>query len=367
MSNAELLVDALRPGRCDSLWNAPLPWHADAEVMHQGNRWHAAGLATHPRQRAAIAAAERALYPGGSRYTDVRAWDCAGAEVAIVEWRQCATAWNGIEVDNGGAMIVEFDGGRIRRLRNFTNTALLEAVESGWADRIDLDTLMALPAWHTLGQAPLHWRPYPPAADSARRGDPPRRYPEPITNEARVHRRYDPRGLFADIPIAHYYALAHDAYIEFQGTRWFLAGRNPNSAIEGQPDATSAVFSAVFVPASFGFTHNRTWATTSDRWVFMEWVSASDTPTGVPFRNHGLTLLHFDDGDLVTEHREYANVAYLEAHQADLPARVSPETLAPYACAKTWAEDPARWRALPIPAEHAQPAHRAHARARIDR
>ena len=362
MSRAEAIVEILHPDRFRSLWTAKIPWHHDAVVMHQGTSWHAAGLVTSAEQRQSLQSVFDSLYPDGRRMTDVRAWDTEQGSV-VVEWRDTGRLANGHSYTNGGAMLVEYEGELVIRLSNFTNTALLETVETEWYDGLPIDLLLHIPAFHTIDLPTLSWRPYPPSAVCAIRSSQPREFAQPLTNEDRIHRRYNARHLFKDIPKDQYYEMSPDGYVEFSGTSWHLAGHNTREVLADNSEAGEKVFSTVFQEETFGFSHMGTWSTYGDRWVFMEWISESQLRRGGQFRNHGLTLLHFDDDHCVAEHREYTNVAYLENVQDDVLDHVDKEAFAAYSCSKTWGNKPTTWSPLPIPAESGAVADRSKARA----
>lgn len=361
-SLAETVVAALHPRRFRSLWTLDLPLHPRFQVMHQGNRWHAAGLVCTEEQRNAVLAAERAIYPEGRRMTDVRAWDVVGAPVVICEWRDEAERWDGRIFRNGGAMLLQFEQGLLRRIQSFTDTAFLNVIEHGWADRLSPEILVHVPAFHTLELPDAAIKPHAPLPGAVTPNTAPRTYGDKLTNEERVHRCYDARLLFKDIPVDYRYARASEWYTERQGTRWHLAGRMDASVYDGvlsRGRAGNALLDFIYRSETYRLNQMQTFPTAADRWVFMEWVSQAElvAPPGAKMLNHGLQMLHFDDEGRAVEHREYCDTAYIEALQVDLPERMPVKDFEKLPCSRTWAVPKDLCGPEPIPPEPSSPEH----------
>src|SRR5262249_55101867 len=132
------------------------------------------------------------------------------------------------------------------------------------------------------------------------------------------------------------------SYWEFQGTRSPLAGRYVIESPERFMG--EMVHSLVAVnQGTLGFTQAKVWGREGDDWAFMEWVSHARLVNGTDFRNHGLTLLAFDDQGRNIAHREYLNTAYLEATWGDWRPLVPGEIFAALPCAGTYDDAPDTW------------------------
>ena len=352
MSFADVLAEYFAPSVYNSLVptaGVELGFHPQLEVLGQGVSWHRAGLASTPDQHAAVLEAERAIYPDGLGMTEVRTWQTADENAAFVEWRDAGRTWNGRDVANGGLSVFEFEDGLVRRVRTFTNTSYLQAIQQGWTELLSFDTLLHVPAFHTMGLPIELSKPYPPAPGAQTEDDPPLVFPEPWTNEQRIALMYDPPvfDLHDTERRARYLsAYSPDMYYEWQGTRWMMAGRNYRR--DQLAAAERGDVSEFVVHTWLRFSHVKTWATVDQRSVFMEWVSKSTMWTGADFRNHGMTLLQFDDENRIVAHREYNNCAYNEASEGDWRDQMEPAAFNARALSKTWDLPSEEWKPIPI-------------------
>lgn len=97
------------------------------------------------------------------------------------------------------------------------------------------------------------------------------------------------------------------------------------------------------------FTHFAAWGCADDpHWAFMEWTSDAQLYNNSGFCSQGFTALRFDDEGNNIEHREYLNVAYLEAKTGDWRDLVPAESFDHLACAKTYHDPPESWTPLPL-------------------
>jgi hypothetical protein len=347
MAHADLVEAWFSPGRwcsTEPTLGVGLRWHEHFELMQQGVSWHGAGLHSTPDQHAALAIAERAVYPDGRTMTEMRTWQMTDPDVVIMEWRDQGTLWNGQSTHNGGLTLFEFEDGAVRRMSNYTNTAYLQAVERGWHELLRRDTLLRLPAFHTLEMPDSGWKAHRPAT-AARMEEQPSGVDlveEPLTAQDRVLLAFAPhRDRRSDAIVR-----PPGSFWEFQGTRWHLAGRNVMQDWDHFAKIIGAATAKTFVGGYF--THLATWGSTDPHWAFMEWTSDASLYTNTGFCSQGLTALRFDDEGQNTEHREYLNVAYLEAKWGDWRQAVPADVFDQLACAKTYDDPPESWTPLPI-------------------
>jgi ketosteroid isomerase-like protein len=348
MSFADLLAAHFDPESYNSQErrDVGLQFHPDLSVLWQGTAMHNSGLATTRDMHEAIAEAERLIYPGGIRMTELRTWQPADPNTAFVEWRSAATMWTGREMANGGLSVFEFEDGMVRRIRNFTNTAYATAVERGWEELVAYDTLLHMPAYHTLGLPIERSRPYPQGPNAKKDTDPPYRFAEPLTNEQKVALIYDPPTFDLHGARPRLYEPSDDMYFEWQGTKWMMAGRNYARDMAAAAEAGKTL---QFRPHTWlRFTHLTTWATPDQEWVFMEWTSNSGMWTGDDFRNHGMTALWFADDGKLRAHREYCNCLYNETKEGNWREQVPAEQFATRATSKTWDLPSEDWVPTPI-------------------
>jgi len=327
------------------------------EVMRQGTAWHGAGIAATARQHAAVAAARRAIYPEGIRLSERRVWQAIGLPCVFMEWRSEGTAWNGRVVRNGGLSVFDFADGAVVEIRVFTNTAYLEAVERGWEALLDLTLLLDLPAWHTLGMAPIAWRPGTPSRHILKAGDPLPPFGEPMTFAERAARALHVGISYFDVPEEHRLLVSPRGYTEFQGTRWYLAGHHGHQSI-ANPNSEHPVAIAqriLFTPPGgeprAAMSHAATWgAVGAPNVALFEWISDRITCTGRAFRNHGATIITCDAQGRRLAHREYCNIAYLEAvhDEAEVRRKMGP-AFQELEAAATFALASEDWQAAPIP------------------
>lgn len=97
-----------------------------------------------------------------------------------------------------------------------------------------------------------------------------------------------------------------DIVFRQQGRDWFMAG-----GTDGKQEfvrCMSAVRDLFRKPIEFWFS--RFWVLDGEHMVWW-WRSRATTFRGEPFSNSGLTLLRWRD-DLIVEHHEYTDTAYLE-------------------------------------------------------
>lgn len=350
MNNADRLAAYFDPDMYNSLRptaGVDLRFHPQLEVLNQGTSWHGAGVATTPFMHEAIAEAERALYPEGIRMTQIRTWQTSEPEFAFLEWRNEAPMYNGRLMRNGGLSMYQFEDGAVRKVRHFINTAYAQAVERGWEELVSYDTLLKIPAYHTLSLPVVERKPFHPADGYRFEDEPELKFEKPWTNEQRVAMMFDPPAFDMHGPArpdAPFYTFTDDAYMEWQGTKWAAAGRN---RIKDRIAARE--LDGVFEPHTWlRFTHTRTWATSEQDWVFMEWFSKSDMWTGLPFLNHGMTALWFESDGVLKAHREYNDVIYNEMSEGDWREKAGPEYFAALATSKTWDLPSGDWVPTPI-------------------
>jgi hypothetical protein len=262
-----------------------------------------------------------------------------------MEWRDEGRLWDGRPTKNGGLTYIEFEDGAIRRMSNYTNTAYLQAVERGWHELLHRDTLLRLPAFHTMEMPDTAWKAHRPAT-AARHDDqqqPAPRIAEPLDAASRVALGYGRRSeRRRDVMIR-----PEGSFWEFQGTRWPLAGRNVLQDTEHFGRSLGAAIGPVF-PGLY-FTHFASWGCADDpHWAFMEWTSDAQLYTNSGFCSQGITALRFDDEGNNIEHREYLNVAYLEAKTGDWREIVPADAFDQLACAKTYDSPSESWEPIPL-------------------
>ena len=354
MDCATLISDYFDTATYNSLERTPgvpLRWHDRLEVRCQGTRWHRAGLASTPEQHAAIAAAERAVYPSGFRLTERRIFQTDSPETVMLQWCGEGSTWEGRRCRNSGLTVFEFEDGAVRRVRTYTNTAYLEAVEQGWESLLPIETLLRIPAFHTLGLPSDAWRPYPISTTAKMAASPPLDLGPPYTSAQRVALMFDPARRLADVPAEYHYGTAPGAWMEFQGTRSVVAGRNVSPPAANGPGAVDPVMAAVvhiYDLSKFRLSHMKIWPTEQADWAIMEWISDGWLWDGRPYRNAGLTTVQFNARGERRILREYLNVAYIEAATAGWRERVPDEVFATLACADSFASRPDAWSPLPI-------------------
>lgn len=319
-----------------------LRWHPQLEVMNQGTSWHGAGLHTTEDEHRALMTAERAVYPDGRVMTELRVWPTTDPSTVVMEWRDEGTLWTGRQVENGGITLVVFEDGAVRRVSNFQNTAFLQAVERGWEGLVRRDVQLNLPAYHTLELPDLAWRPSRPSPRARLYEQrPARRFSPPYTSEERMAAGFGPLAERDHAAIVR----PIGCYWEFQGTRWPLAGRN---VMQGDESIGGLVEVIKNVWVDLYFTHLATWGSADGDWGFMEWTSDAVMWNGAKFVSQGFSALRFDDAGRNTEHREYLNVALLEAASGDWRPQVESSRFAALACASTYEEPADAWRPIPI-------------------
>lgn len=327
--------------------------HPNLSVMHQGTNWHRAGVIATPEQHAAIRQAERAIFPDGLSFTDARIWSAAAADTIFCEYRCAGETWNGIPFANGGLAIFEFDEGSLRRVRNFLNTAHVEQCLAGWADQLPVETLLHLPGYHSAALPPIDWRPWAPSPSATLGSDPTPVYAKPLTHGQRAMLHFGRHVMGEEAP----FPVSPDGYTDFQGTCWVLAGRSPAESLSMDPASpyTTALIRMFTPPGqddeiSLAFTHFSTWDAADDSsTAFMEWVSQATFYTGRTFRNHGATVLTFDDRGNRVAHREYTNTAYAEAMTNDGDFRaLAGDAFEGLAAAADWDLPSSAWHPLPI-------------------
>ncbi|MBV9511750.1 MAG: PhzA/PhzB family protein [Caulobacteraceae bacterium] len=355
MDSARALGERLSIGGSGSMVPDPELAHPRLEIMHQGTAWHRAGVAASADQHAAVERADRVIFPRGLELTDLRLWATDDPEDVIVEYRRTGELWDGRPYADGGLAIFEFQDGLVRRVRNFLNPAYTEAMTRGWEALVELGDLFQIPAWHSQPLAPIDWRPHPPSPKAWRHDRPgPDWGSAPYSHAQRTHRHFGPKAHRTDDP----FPVSPEGYTDFQGASWFLAGRSPASALTHDPaNPFTRALIALFTPPggteqTLQFTHFRTWAARDDVSIaFMEWTSQAVLFTGRAFRNHGATVLTFDAAGRRVAHREYCNVAYLEAvtAEADFPGLVG-AAFSELPAAKTWGNASESWVPLPIEA-----------------
>jgi ketosteroid isomerase-like protein len=340
----ESLFDTDAGGSPFSTSAPALTWHPQVEVMRQGTRWHGAGLATTADQHAAIDAAERAIYPSGWSVTARQVWQAEAEDTAFVEWRAEAETWRGEHAANGGLSVYEWEDGAVRRVRHFTNTAYLEALEDGWIELLGDDHLMRIPAYHSLELASQGWKPYPPAKGSKLMTTPPREFDDgQLSIPDRVARFYEPARLLRDAG-ADRWQFAPGGYMEFQGTRWWYAGRNHEAEMAVIGDLHHQIFQG-----TIAFSHLAVWHLEAlPNCAMHEWVSRGTLWTGRKFANHGLTFTEFDEDARLLAHREYLNVAYLEDVMKGWDKLLDAERLVRLACAPTMEARSTEWSPIPL-------------------
>jgi hypothetical protein len=183
---------------------------------------------------------------------------------------------------------------------------------------------------------------------------------------------FDPARPLAEVPAEYQYGTEPGAWMEFQGTRSPVAGRNieparedadiandskpdefalPHLAQQGKTDPLSAAIVGTWDAVKFRLSHTKTWQSHLPDWGVMEWISDATLWNGRQFRNAGLTVVQFNDQGDRRIYREFMNVAYIEAATSGWRERIPSETFALLGCAATYDLPSDTWVPLPVSAD----------------